>query len=581
MNSDPRQDTGESHVPVPFYVSSRGYGVLVNTSRIVTIYCGSCVRRNHKSVSVTRDRNTDPMWQATPESDSVEIVIPTTGVELFVFAGKSMLDVVKRYNLFCGGGALPPRWGLGFWHRVPSYYDAKQVIQEAMEYRKREFPCDVIGLEPGWHSSSYPATYEWSKERFPKPEKFVETMDKEGFKINLWERPYVSPHSKIYSALERLSGSHSVWGGLVPDYSLREVREIVKEQHRKEHVDIGVSGYKIDECDGSELTNHSWMFPAHAIFPSGHDGEQMRQVYGLMLQQTMLEMFRERDRRTYGLVRASMAGASSMPYVLYSDLYDHRQFVRALCNASFCGLLWTPEVRGAKSAEEWVRRMQVVCFSPLAMLNAWADGTKPWSYPEVEHIIRKYINLRMRLMPYFYSAFARYYFDGTPPFRAMQLELKCDLNKWDVDGLDDQYMAGDSLLVAPLFAGETHRDVFLPQGVWYDFETGERFEGGKTIRVSAGLDKIPLFVRDGGIIPMMPALPHAPRRGEKVPLEIRHYGTAPGSFNLFDDDGETFAYERGRYRLITLKVTVDKNGNRHGDVQGLEGTWESSYSDFV
>ena len=313
-----------------------------------------------------------------------------------------------------------------------------------------------------------------------------------------------------------------------------EAREILKAQHTREHISLGVSGYKLDECDGSELTDNSWIFPAHATFPSGHDGEQMRQVYGLILQKMITDIFHERNIRTYGLVRASTAGASSLPYVLYSDLYDHRQFVRALCNSSFSGLLWTPEVREAKSSEEWVRRIQVACFSPLAMVNAWSSQMKPWSFPEVEPIVRKYIKLRMQLIPYFYSAFARYHFDGTPPFRAMALED--DLSKTDAAEIDDQYMAGDSILVAPLFGNERAREVFLPEGIWYDFETGE-----------------------------------------PVPLEIRHYGTVSGNFKLFDDDGESYAYEKGFYRWRILEVKVLPDGKKQGSISKVEDGWNSSY----
>ena len=582
VNSDPIIDVGESHAPVPFYVSSRGYGVLVNTSRIVTIYCGSCGRKGYPVT--LKDRNKDPDWQATPPSDLVEVVTSSSGFEVLVFAGNDIQDVVKRYNLYCGGGTLPPRWGLGFWHRVPTSFTDEQAIAEAEEFRKRQMPCDVIGLEPGWHTKSYPSTYEWSG-RFPNPTEFVSKIGSMGFKINLWEHPYVSPEARIHPKLEPLSGSHTVWGGLAPDYSLKEAQDILKDQHERDHISIGVSGYKLDECDGSELTGSSWMFPAHAVFPSGHDGEQVRQVYGLTLQKMILDMFKKHDRRTYGLVRASSAGASPLPFALYSDLYDHRQFVRALCNSGFSGLLWSPEIRSARNAEEWIRRLQVVCFSPLAMLNAWADGTKPWSFPEVEGIVQKYINLRMRLMPYFYSAFARYHFDGTPPFRGMALEIG---TQDEIDDLhfanmekDDQYMAGDSMLIAPLFTGQNSRDVFLPKGVWYDFETGERFEGGKVINVSAGLEKLPIFVKEGGIIPMMPIMQCAPKAGEAVTLEVWHFGNTSSTFSLFDDDGETFAYEKGLYRWRTLEVEVSPDGARHGSIPEVDDGWNSSYSDVT
>jgi len=597
VNSDPKEDTGETHAPVPFYVSSDGYGVFVDTARIVTIHVASTVRRDSSLPPVLRDRGRDKDWIATPRSDQVEIVSVSPGFDLYAVAGPTPLDVVRRYNLLCGGGALPPRWGLGFWHRVGMFYDAKEAIAEAAQFREQRVPCDVIGLEPGWLSCSYPTSYEWDRERFPDPEAFVDDLRRSGFRVNLWENPYLSPRSRIYGRLTPYAGSHSVWNGLAIDYTIPEARSIIQEQHDDDHASIGVSGYKIDEVDGSELTGNSWMFPAHAIFPSGNDGEQLRQVFGLALQKMTTEVFRGRDKRTYGLVRGSGLGASSLPYVLYSDLYDHRDFVRALVNSSFCGLLWTPEIRHADNAEDWVRRMQVVCMSPMALLNAWSGRMLPWSFPEVADIVADVIRLRMRLMPYLYSAFARYHFDGTPPFRAMALEGAVSNHEKCADGriadlrthaygqsaqhdVDDQWMMGDSILVAPLFAGENSRKVMLPSGYWFDFETGEAFQGGRPVDIVAPIDKLPLFVRDGGIVPLMPPLMHAPACGQAVPLEIRYYGSKPGRFELYDDDGETLAYERGEFRWRTIEAQLGTDGNIVGSIGEVDPQWQSGFAEI-
>ncbi|SFK71165.1 alpha-D-xyloside xylohydrolase [Paenibacillus sp. 1_12] len=593
VNSDPKQDTGETHAPVPFYVSDLGYGVWVDTSRIVTIHCGSTLKQEDTQISEIRNRNTDKGWKATPIASRVEIQIPADGADVYVFGGPTLSDVVSRYNLFCGGGALPPKWGLGFWHRVPTLFSGEEVLEEARQFREHDIPCDVIGLEPGWHSHSYPVTYEWEKSRFPEPEPFVKALEHNGFRVNLWEHPFVSPETELYEKLQPLSGSHTVWGGLAPDYSLPEAQQLYKNQHEERHVQIGVAGYKLDECDGSELTNNSWMFPGHAKFPSGLDGEQMRQIYGLMFQKMTYDLYHSNNRRTYGLVRASNGAASTMPYVLYSDLYDHKQFIRALCNSSFSGLLWTPEVRKARNAEDWVRRMQTVCFSSLAMLNAWGDGTKPWSYPEVEGIIRHYIKLRMRLLPYLYSNFALYREQGIPPFRAMPFVLSAAeiaqaeaggpdadhsiLNTIDaaygkkkVREWDDQFMVGDAMLVAPLVEGEWERDVLLPSGIWYGLETGERYTGGRVIRIQAGLEQIPVFVKSGSIIPMMPALPHVPQAGTRVALELVHFGSEPGEGMLYDDDGETFNYEKGECGWWKAAVTQNSDGEFSGELTGAD-----------
>lgn len=571
-------DNGRTHAPVPFYVSDKGYGVFVNSARYITVYAGTAVRKDSPNAPEPRDRNTDKDWTANPYSDAVEMLIPANGVEIYVFAGPSMLNVVRRFNLFNGGGCLPPRWGLGFTQRVRALFTADEVIAEAKAFEEKGYPLDFIGLEPGWQSKSYPCSFSWDKTRFPDPEGFVKTMKNMGIRLNLWTNPYVSPESPIFHGMKSLSGSHKVWDGLVPDLTLPESQKIMLTQLGKDQINIGISGYKIDECDGYD----AWLWPDVATFPSGNSAEQMRQTYGLLLQKMTTDYYRQNNTRTFGLVRASNAGGSLFPYVIYNDYYSHEDFITALINSSFSGVLWTPEVRGSTGGEEWVRRMQTVCFSPMAMINAWADGTKPWSFPEVEKEVKEIALLRMRLMPYFYSEFAKYHFEGTPPFRAMNLEpgfgsksvteTKNDNLGENPYGLSvtkeikDQYMAGEYLLVAPLFKGQTSRKVILTKGKWFDFYTGKLAGEGEVIQVSAGLDRIPVFVKDGGIIPMMPPLLHAPAAGEKIDLVVRYYGSKPGKYLLYNDDGETFNYEKGDFSWREIAVSPDKKGKPVGTI---------------
>lgn len=403
-----------------------------------------------------------------------------------------------------------------------------------------------------------------------------------GIRLNLWTNPYVSPESPMYQKILPLTGSHTVWGGVVADLTLPSAQQIMLDQMEKDQINMGVSGYKIDECDGYDR----WLWPDVAKFPSGNSAEQLRQTYGLLLQKMTTDLYREKNSRTFGLVRASNGGGSSFPYVIYNDYYSHEDFITALINSSFAGVLWTPEVRGSKTGEEWVRRMQTVCFSPMAMINAWSDGTKPWSFPEVEKEVKEIALLRMQLMPYFYSEFAKYHFEGTPPFRAMNLEpgfgakvvseLKNDNLSENpyaeavTKEIKNQYMAGEYLLVAPLFKGQTEREVILPEGKWFDFYTGKLAGNGQVIKVNGELGKIPVFVKDGGIIPMMPPRLHAPKAGEKFDLEIRYYGSKPSDYQLYDDDGETFDYEKGIYSWRKITVAPDKKGNPAGVVSKPE-----------
>ena len=578
------KDNGRTHAPVPFYVSSLGYGVLINSARYITVYAGSGARKDSPNAPVAKDRNTDKTWSSRPYSDAVSVLVPAEGVEIYLFAGPTPMDAVRRYNLFCGGGNLPPRWGLGFTQRTQRLYTAEQVKQEAEEFERQGYPLDYIGLEPGWQSKSYPCTFEWDKVRFPQPKEFVTEMLNKGIRINLWTNPYVSPESKIYKDMYPVSGLHTVWCGIVPDFANPKARQIWNDKLQQEHIDLGVSGYKIDEVDGYDY----YIWPDVATFPSGISSEQMRQTYGLWVQRTTADLYKARNQRTFGLVRASNAGGNNYPYVIYNDYYSHPDFITALINSGFSGVLWTPEVRGSKTGEEWLRRFQSVVFSPMAMINAWASGTKPWTFPEVAGQIKEFSLLRMQMMPYWYTEFARYRFDGIPPFRALNLEpgfnpeqtAAAEVQNRSLEDnpyleaiskeIKDQYMAGEYLLVAPMFVGQESRKVLLPQGNWYDFYTGQYVGNGETITVTPGLDRIPVYVKDGAIIPMMEPRLHAPKADERVNMEIRHYGKANGQYRLYDDDGETFNYEQGAYSWRTIKVERAKNGKLRGTISAPE-----------
>jgi alpha-D-xyloside xylohydrolase len=453
---------------------------------------------------------------------------------------------------------MPPIWALGFLHRTPSLATATQVKAEVLEFNKRGFPLDVIGLEPGWESRSYPGSMEWSPERFPNPAGFVKDLKSDGIQVNLWENPYVAPKSNLFNAIQPNFGSHTVWLGAAPDIYSPVAAKAFQDFHTTHHLKMGVSGYKIDEVDGFDF----WLWPDHATFPSGLDGLQMRQIYGLCWQRTLTEMFRKQGQRTYGLVRGSNGASSRFPFAIYSDTYDHRQYVTALTNCSLAGVTWCAEIRSADTDEEWVRRMQSACLSPIAQLNAWDSGKKPWSYPKVTEEIKSAMMLRESLVPYLYSAFAQYHFEGIPPVRPMSL----------VDGgtETDQYLLGDNLLVAPMFTGERTRKVRLPRGKWYKYETGEYFGSNETISISPKLSEIPLYARGGTLIQTKPQATRATLSG---PIQLRCFGDKPYKGVSYEDDGTSFAFEKGDYFYGT--VTDDGTSLKYDRIGGnrLVSAW--------
>lgn len=605
-----RAITGRTHAPVPLYVSTKGFAVLFDTAHYLNVTVGHGVRLAAGEKPPVVDRTTNKImpstqggervnaqWEAHPRSDSIEVLADTNGIDVYVFAGPSPLDAVRRYNLYSGGGALPPKWGLGYQNRFRTNYTAARALADIAEFKQHGIPLDMVGLEPGWMDHAYPCSFEWDKTRFPDPKGFLDQLAASGVRANLWFNPYVGPPSTpLYQKLLPYAGTHLVWNGIVPDYTLPEARTIFADHLKRTVIDLNpaaIGGFKIDEVDGFD----KYLWPDSAIFPSGRDGEQLRQTYGLLLQKTVFYVFHQLNRRTIGQVRGTNAGASPYPFVIYNDNYDFNEYITAVSNSGFAGVLWSPEVRGSDNGEDMLRRTQAVCFSPLALYNGWASDEKLWSHAEVTDYIRDAIVMRGRLLPYFYNTFAQYHYEGTPPIRPMQLvagvtaeapevkvgQLDATANPYEVPPaareVKDQYLFGDSLLVAPIAPGVKTRKVLLPAGKWYDFYTGKFAGANETIEVKPPLDHIPVFVKDGALIPMIEPRLRTPNAGETVALEVRHYGEANGKLRLYDDDGETFNYENGDYCWTGLSVTKNSTGKWVGAVTPDSNGKKWSYGD--
>jgi alpha-D-xyloside xylohydrolase len=571
VNSDPQADLGDSHAPVPFYVSTAGYGVLVDTARYATFYFGPVLPRPEPSAMAEAKKvlgqSTPPQefytWVTQNRKGPVLVDIPAAdGVDVYIFAGPGLREAVQRYNLFSGGGCLPPRWGLGVWYRLMYTFDQQQALEAAESMRRDETPCDVIGLEPGWQSHAYSCSFTWNK-TFPEPSQFVRRLADQHYRVNLWTHAFVHPSSPIYEAIYPYSGDYEVLGGLVPDLVSSQGRQIMADLFAHEHVDLGVSGYKLDECDNSDYNSVHYLYPELSTFPSGVDGEVMHSRMGIEFQEMVESIYRGRGLRTYGDVRSSHALAAPYPFVLYSDLYKHKDFIRGLVNCGFSGLLWTPEVRDAASEEDLIRRLQSVVLSPQALINAWYITNPPWkqwrtaennagqfvdNLQELTAACRKILELRMALLPYLYAAFYRYHLEGLPPFRALVMDYPEDANTW---GIDDQFMVGDRLLAAPLVAGEAGREVYLPEGQWYDFWTGAPHAGGVKIKLTVPLDIIPIFVKGGAVLPLAHPTLHTDDPAS-FDLTVRIYGDGALACTLFEDDGLTLGYQNGQFNCLTL-----------------------------
>jgi len=423
-----KRGPGSSHAPVPLFFSTGGYGVYVDTARVVEFQMARLNYNSEAGAISDKEKDRDMLTleglyaQKSKGSDVLVDIPGARGVDVYVFAGPDVRTAVQRWNLFSGGGAVPPLWGCGVQLGTFNGGDDAMMDRLCDGLRSRQIPCDILVLDP---------------------------MHPEGVRI-------------------------------------------YQGYHEKEFIAKGITGFKIDECDRSTIRSaQGFSFPNLTEFPSGIDGEQMGQTYGYLLQKNMLASFRKFNQRTFGNVRASGALASPIPFVLYSDTYTLADYIRQSCNASFSGLLWTPEFRDAPNMREFQRRMAVVTFSHLFKLNPYYNKLPLWENYKVSYgnkdpqplppreqaqaaaVLRHYGNLRMQFLPYLYSAYCEYEQTGMPPIRALVLDFPNDPK---VRSIDDSYMFGPSLLVAPfLLEHKENRDVYLPAGTdWYDFTTGQR-----------------------------------------------------------------------------------------------------------
>ena len=575
VNSDPVADTGDSHAPVPFFVTTQGYGVFVDTARYASFYCGSAALVNDDDlvhvpsacdgqVKDTREILVGLYQSSENQSDGVLVVdIPIAkGVDIYIFEGPDMRTAVQRYVLFSGGGVLPTFQALGVWYR-PNHKGTREEILDIMRgMRDDNMPCDILGLEPSWLSHAYSCTYQWDKNQFPDPDAFIREAKALGFTLSLWEHIFIHPDAPFYEKLKPMSGDFQVFGGLVPDLSLDEAADTYACYHETEFIEKGIRGFKLDECDSSDFTGH-WSYPNCAQFPSGMDGEEMHMLMGLLYQRAVHCAFQKANVRHLSQVRSSGGLGAGLPFVLYSDWYDHMDYIRGVVNMGFSGILWCPEIREAKTEEDLLRRIQLLTFAPITQVNVFAMPHPIWKQydfqlnhqgifrDENEDVTRKcrdVFNLRMALIPYVYAAYVRYWLEGFPPFRALVMDHPQDPN---THAIDDQFMMGEDLLVAPLLAGQAERKVYLPKGNWYDFYTNQRYEGEQWIMHRSSLETFPVFVREGALLPMAEPMVFVP---EDVVFQVTmvKYGKVDGDTRLYSDDGITYNYENGEYAVETI-----------------------------
>ena len=535
---------GMSHAPVPFYVSTAGYGVLVDSARYLTYSVGEKQRLAGPSAPTIPSQKsqiiTDINLLYGPEKrdeTSIYVDVPSArGVDVYLFAGPDMGQAIARYNLFSGGGCMPALTGLGPGYIFGTMLDGKSILGMCDQLQRDRMPVTSTGLEPGWQTHAYSSSYMWNRDKFPAD--FLATMRQKGYDVNLWCQMYVDPSSPLMPLLGSGFGDFEVWRGVVPDLADQKIRDAYRDFLAKNFISKGVSGFKLDEVDGScnnSSAYQEWQFPEFTSFPSGADGEQMRNLLGRFGLQAMDEAFRKENRRTYSKARASQAWAAPLSVAIYSDEYDFSDYLRYNLSAGVQGLLWAPEIRHADNEKEWALRIGAAAFSARMLYNAWQFPNFPWQQPnlgenEQNHLLqnenpylktaRYFNNLRMALIPYLYQAYGDYHRKGIAPLRPLVADWATDANTWHID---DQWMLGSDLLVAPI----THANSFETCDLQSLGEATRFEEMNGSCRISVDGDAIKLdadFNGDG-------------IKGAKTSLEL-HAGSCSLRFSYRADVGK-------------------------------------------
>ncbi len=502
----------------------------------------------------------------------------------YFFYGPDPKKILERYTELTGRIPLPARWTLGYHQSRYSYYPDKQVRFIADNFRERHIPCDALFLDI--HYMDGYRLFTWDKTRFPDPPGLLADLRREGFRVVTIIDPgvKVDPNYPVYQA--GLEGDDYVkmpdgkpfeglvWPGLSvwPDFTWNRVRDWWGSLH-KGLMEDGVAGFWDDMNEPSVFEVPSKTMPLEAIFyDNGLHSPQAKvhNIYGMeMSLATRNGLLKYRpNERPLVITRDTYAGGQRYAAVWTGDnssTWDHlRLSLPELMNMGISGLTQVGAdvggFVGSPSPELFTRWLEAGVFYPYCRTHT-AFGTEnqdPWSYGNrKEEINRKMIELRYRLLPYLYNAFHEAAETGLPVMRALLLDYPSDSRAISQEG---EFLFGDDLLVAPVVKdGEIEQGVYLPTGVWYDYWTGRRFTGPASVTAEAALDRIPIFVRGGAIIPMQQVVQFTDEAPIN-PLTFDIYPDQSSSREYYEDDGLSFDYQSGKF--FTEKISASSSERR-------------------
>lgn len=484
----------------------------------------------------------------------------------YIMAGPSPKKVLEQYTDLTGRMPLPPKWAIGYHQSRYSYQSEAEVRELAAAFKKHGIPLDAVYLDI--HYMKEYRVFTFDPARFPDPKGLIEDLKAEGIKIVPIVDPGVKedPEYPIYEEgithdlfCKYLEGNlfyGDVWPGksAFPDFANEKTRNWWAEKHRY-YTDMGIEGIWNDMNEPAVFNETKTMDVKvrHHDEDSSITHREFHNLYGLKMGEATYEGLKEQlnGKRPFLLTRAGYAGVQRYAAVWTGDnrsFWEHLEMTIPMCvNLGLSGVPFSgPDVGGFahdSTGELLTRWTQLGAFTPFFRNHSALDCLRqePWAFGEdYTPYIREAIRWRYQWMPYLYQAFREASMTGTPVMRPVFMEFPEDEKTY---GLSDQFMFGKDVLAAPILRPSvTHRAVYLPEGTWYDYWTDELFIGGKHHLIEASLDKLPLFIRSGAIIPEAPVLESASAPIDKLMINL-YPGETLTETILYDDDGKTFEYE--------------------------------------
>ncbi|MGN0294551.1 MAG: alpha-xylosidase [Lachnospiraceae bacterium] len=489
-NEDGGTSTEQSYKNIPFYVSSKGYGVFVNHTGKVEFEVG------------------------TEQVSKVAFSVPGESLDYFFIDGPTMKDVVIRYTDLTGKPSLPPQWTFGLWLSTSftTSYDEETVMSFIDGMLDRGIPLSVFHFDCCWMREYHWTDFIWDERVFPDPAGLLQRIKAKGIKICVWINSYVGQESALFDEgmekgyfLKRENGDVWQWdmwqpGLAIIDFTNPEACRWYQEKLEM-LLDMGVDCFKTDFGE---------RIPLDAVYYNGADPEKMHNYYTYMYNKTVYEVLEKKRGKEEAVLfaRSATVGGQKFPVHwggdCWSDYESMEESLRGGLSLTTSGFgFWSHDIGGFEhqsTADVYKRWAAFGLLSTHSRLHGSTSYRVPWVYDdEAVEVVRFFTMLKLELLPYLYSSALETSRTGIPMMRSMPLEFEDDMN---CRYLDKQYMLGDKLLVAPIFNDEGTAEYYLPAGTWTSYLTGETAEGGCWRKEQHDYCSIPLWVRENTIIPV-------------------------------------------------------------------------------